>query len=403
MDSNKKEYESNGYDYQINEYNQITQAKGELRIENGTRNAYAQRIAGGENRHINDDGGHLIGTRFGGSGELDNLVAEDRYINRGSFKSLENDWAKNLEDGNRVKVDIEPVYHGQSERPDIITAKTEIININNEKEIDYFSVTNENLESEEFELPSEADEMMNLWSDRESDNMAKTLTLSNDEFKQPSNDELFASGEEAIDRHMEILRDEMRSDGMEDGPEMENIINSKRDESLSELRSGIYGTDDMLADFPETSEETNAFEESTYENGENKYLDNSFSEAMEYENRIDEYSLDDSQMEINDNSDELNEIPFDEDGFEEGLSDGKDNLELYEDNSFFETSEINDTYFGNGVDTSFTDSMDTSFTDSMDTSFTNSMDTSFTDGLGSSLTDGMDSSLSDSMDFSRGE
>ena len=371
MDNSKTEYESNGYSYQINEYNQITQAKGELRLEDGIRNLYAQRTAGGEYRHDNDDGGHLIGTRFGGSGELDNLVAEDRYINRGAFKSLENEWANNLESGNRVNVEVEPVYHGQSERPDIITAKTEVTNTNGEREIDYFSVTNENLETEEFDLPSEADEMMGLWSERESEDMAKTLTLSNDEFRQPSNEELFASGEEAIDRHMEILRDEMRSDGMEDGSEMEEVINSRREESLSELRSGIYGSDYT---------ETNSFEEASNMSGEDsENIDSSFSETATYEDDYNNDLLNDNQIENMQNSDEIDgNLPFEQEDIKEDMNDDIDEFELDEetnalegnedfefsdesmDNAFSEAGELDDIYAESDMDSSITDSMDLS-------------------------------------------
>lgn len=71
--------------------------------------------------------------------------------------------------------------------------------------------------------------------------MGKTLTLTNDYYRAPSNEELLQSGTEAIDKHMDILRDEMRNDGMSDGPEMESIISNYRDNELNELRAGIYG------------------------------------------------------------------------------------------------------------------------------------------------------------------
>lgn len=156
------QYEMNGYQYEKNADGQILYAGGDLKLEEAERNNYAQRIAGGEYRHELDDGGHLIATRFGGSGELDNLVAEDRTVNRGAFKTFENQWAKELEDGNQVHVDITPLYHGDSERPDTIMGKAEITS-GEDTVTDYFSMTNENLESEEFELPKEADEMLDLW------------------------------------------------------------------------------------------------------------------------------------------------------------------------------------------------------------------------------------------------
>ena len=86
-----------------------------------------------------------------------------------------------------------------------------------------------------------ADVIHNDFFGGEKFNMGKTLTLTNDYYRAPSNEELLHSGTEAIDKHMDILRDEMRNDGMSDGPEMESIISSYRENELSELRAGIYG------------------------------------------------------------------------------------------------------------------------------------------------------------------
>ena len=88
-------------------------------------------------------------------------------------------------------------------------------------------------------------------------NMGKTLTLTNDYYRAPSNEELLQSGIEAIDKHMDILRDEMRNDGMSDGPEMESIISSYRENELSELRAGIYG-----------DENANTYDGNTQESGD---------------------------------------------------------------------------------------------------------------------------------------
>ena len=157
IDESSESYEINGYQYIKNDDNQILYAGGDLRLEEGERNSYAQSIAGGAFRHELDDGGHLIGTRFGGTGGVENLVAEDRYINRGAFKGLENTWAYELEQGNEVHVDIEPVYHGESQRPDIIMGSFDISNGENMTR-EYFSITNENLQSEEFAIDSEYDD-----------------------------------------------------------------------------------------------------------------------------------------------------------------------------------------------------------------------------------------------------
>ena len=66
-----------------------------------------------------DHGGHLIGKQFGGSGNLDNLVAQSKTINQpgGDWYKLEQEWAEALKRGENVTVDIKPIYAGDSIRP----------------------------------------------------------------------------------------------------------------------------------------------------------------------------------------------------------------------------------------------------------------------------------------------
>ena len=41
-----------------------------------------RKTVGGEDRLPDDDGGHLIARMFGGSKDIDNLVAQSKFINR---------------------------------------------------------------------------------------------------------------------------------------------------------------------------------------------------------------------------------------------------------------------------------------------------------------------------------
>lgn len=65
----------------------------------------------------NNDGGHLIASIFGGSGKIDNMVAMNSNVNRGAYKQLENLWASTLKSGGNVKVNVSPIYAGNSQRP----------------------------------------------------------------------------------------------------------------------------------------------------------------------------------------------------------------------------------------------------------------------------------------------
>ena len=64
-----------------------------------------------------DEGAPLIAKIFGGSGELDNLVAMDAIVNRSDYRSKENRWKNALQEGKEVKVTIDIVYDGENKRP----------------------------------------------------------------------------------------------------------------------------------------------------------------------------------------------------------------------------------------------------------------------------------------------
>lgn len=64
-----------------------------------------------------DEGGHLIANIFGGSGELDNLVAMEKIVNRSDYRIIENQWKNALQEGKEVKVTIDIVYDGENKRP----------------------------------------------------------------------------------------------------------------------------------------------------------------------------------------------------------------------------------------------------------------------------------------------
>ncbi|MGG5370197.1 DNA/RNA non-specific endonuclease [Enterococcus sp. AZ196] len=57
-----------------------------------------------------DHAGYLFGDRFGGSGELDNLVSQAQKVNLSTYKKLENTWAKAIEQSKKVTVDIKVNY-----------------------------------------------------------------------------------------------------------------------------------------------------------------------------------------------------------------------------------------------------------------------------------------------------
>lgn len=111
--------DENGYLYQTDSFGRIVTARTTigLKLKTGIHRPYRQKIAGGKWRLADDDGGHLFATMFNGSGELDNIVAMNSNLNKSAYNKLENKWKRALEQGQRVDVDIELVYEGESLRP----------------------------------------------------------------------------------------------------------------------------------------------------------------------------------------------------------------------------------------------------------------------------------------------
>ncbi len=64
-----------------------------------------------------DEDGSMIARIFGGSGELDNLLAMAAIVNNSKYKKIENRWGKALQEGKQVEVTIDVVYDGASKRP----------------------------------------------------------------------------------------------------------------------------------------------------------------------------------------------------------------------------------------------------------------------------------------------
>lgn len=125
-------------------------ASGVLEIcDNPVRDASAQRSAGGVDRRPDDDGGHLIGARYGGSSGAENLDAQNRQLNRGQFKALENGWADQIADGDKVFVDVETFKGDESDRPSAFMGYAITEHPDGSREWDSFSFPNESAEQQE--------------------------------------------------------------------------------------------------------------------------------------------------------------------------------------------------------------------------------------------------------------
>lgn len=116
----KNKYELNGYRYETDDNARIVSAEGVLHMKNREGRLpirdSIEDIGKGDQLE-NDDRGHLIGDQFDGPNGMENMIPQDAEINRNDFKNFENELASMVKAGDEVKVEIEPIYDGQSRRP----------------------------------------------------------------------------------------------------------------------------------------------------------------------------------------------------------------------------------------------------------------------------------------------
>ena len=105
-----------GYEYETDSQGRLSSWHApELQLTERTgRLPYVHNTPG---KQPGDHAGHLAGDRFGGSGQLDNLVSQYWLVNLSSYKKLENEWYRAIQAGKTVEVDVEVIYNGDDLRP----------------------------------------------------------------------------------------------------------------------------------------------------------------------------------------------------------------------------------------------------------------------------------------------
>ncbi|WLR42630.1 T7SS effector LXG polymorphic toxin [Bacillus carboniphilus] len=111
-------YQAGEYDYQyrtddngrINEFN-----ANDLKLTK--RNNRLPHKSNTPGKEPGDHAGHLAADRFGGSPDYDNLVSQSSSVNLSKYKKLENKWAKAIEEGKHVSVNVKIHYDDDGLRP----------------------------------------------------------------------------------------------------------------------------------------------------------------------------------------------------------------------------------------------------------------------------------------------
>jgi hypothetical protein len=80
-----------------------------------------------------DHAGHLSADRFGGSEHLDNIVSQLSEVNLSKYKVIENQWAKAIEEGKHVSVDVRVTNDPLTGRPTEFTVSWTIDGVSNRR------------------------------------------------------------------------------------------------------------------------------------------------------------------------------------------------------------------------------------------------------------------------------
>jgi filamentous hemagglutinin len=114
----------NGHVYKTDGAGRVNLVEGDLSKTTMDRNTYQQRCSG-KSGCVGDDGGHLIASSLGGSGDRINLVPQASTLNRGDWKAMERELAGYLKEGKNVSVKIDVGYPSSGGvRPNQFTVST---------------------------------------------------------------------------------------------------------------------------------------------------------------------------------------------------------------------------------------------------------------------------------------
>ena len=112
-------YDVDGFIYETDEFGRVLRTNADLddvvRIRLGNQQIKAVDVKDGVRG--TDQGGHIVGSRFFGPGEQINLYPQSANLNQGAWKQMENTWADAMVAGKDVKIKVEAIFEGISQRP----------------------------------------------------------------------------------------------------------------------------------------------------------------------------------------------------------------------------------------------------------------------------------------------
>lgn len=113
-----RDIEENGHTWTVDETGTARVIIGTIELgATPPRSRTLQRRAGGGDRRASDDGGHYVAPRFNAPTRSFNLLPQDMNLNRGRWRALEDEWARDRRARRQVDYMIVPVLKGSSRRP----------------------------------------------------------------------------------------------------------------------------------------------------------------------------------------------------------------------------------------------------------------------------------------------
>ena len=323
--------ENKAGDYTYSKSDLGKSAYGSLKIsDDPQRDPKSQLEAGGADRQKGDDGSHFIAASFGGATGEQNLEANNKDLNRRSFRELERGWRKSLDNGDKVFVNIESYRSNGSERPDAMMGYSITEHPDGSREWDAFSFQNMSTKEQE-EIENELDELFYGGdSERQNNNSHYNPEQENEENSseeengiaednpEQENVENFSEEENGITEESPEQENEKNSSEEENGiaeenPEQENEENSSEEENSNaeenpEQENEEHSSEEengITEESPEQENEENSFEEensNAEEDPEQENKENS-SEEQDEENEPSEAKEDsDDEEKQNDNA-----------------------------------------------------------------------------------------------------
>jgi hypothetical protein len=113
------------YEFLIDDLGRTTKVRGRLNLQKAARDPRLQKAVGRVGA-TGDEGGHLIAARLGGPSDVANLVPQNVNFNRGAWKKMENELARELRSKAEVDVEIDLVYGDGGLRPTRFSVSAEI-------------------------------------------------------------------------------------------------------------------------------------------------------------------------------------------------------------------------------------------------------------------------------------